>query len=63
MAQVLGVRVEALLGEELPRFRRSGPVGRVQKVFEEVSKLPRRQQDKVVEIISALVEQYRRKAG
>ena len=26
MAKVLGVRVEALLGEELPRFHKSGPV-------------------------------------
>jgi hypothetical protein len=43
--------------------RASGPVGEVQKVFEEVKKLPRRQQRKVVEIVSALVAQYRRKAS
>jgi transcriptional regulator with XRE-family HTH domain len=62
MAKVLGVRVEALLGEEIPRFHRSGPVGRVQKIFEEVSKLPRRQQDRIAETVSALVAQYKRGA-
>ena len=32
--------------------------GKVHKVFEEVSKLPRRQQEKIVEVVSALVSQY-----
>jgi hypothetical protein len=35
----------------------------VQLVFEEVSKLPRSQQEKVVEFVSALVAQYKRKAS
>jgi transcriptional regulator with XRE-family HTH domain len=63
LAKVLGVRVEALLGEPLPpRFRRSGPVGKVQKLFEEVSTLPRKQQDRIAETVSALVAQYKRGA-
>jgi len=60
LAQVLGVRVEALLGESLPRVRKSGPVGKVQKVFEQVSTLPRKQQERIVETVSALVAQYKR---
>jgi len=44
-----------------PKRRR--PVGKVRKLFEEVSELPRRQQEKVVEFVSALVEQYRRRAS
>jgi hypothetical protein len=36
---------------------------KVRNLFEEVSELPRRQQDKVVEFVSALVEQYKRKAS
>lgn len=63
LAKVLGVRVEQLLEGELPQLRRAGPVGKVQKIFEEVSSLPRRQQERVVEIVSALVEQYKRKTG
>ncbi|MGI8731838.1 MAG: hypothetical protein ACR2LM_00855 [Pyrinomonadaceae bacterium] len=49
-----------LLGEEVQfkRARQTGPTGKVHKIFEEVSKLPRRQQEKIVEVVSALVSQY-----
>jgi hypothetical protein len=52
--------VAELLGEDVPikRARKTGPTGKVHKVFEEVSKLPRRQQEKIVEVVSALVSQY-----
>ena len=64
LAKILAVRVEDLLDVEtsLPQ-RRSGPVGRVAQVFDEVRKLPRRQQEKVADVVAALVEQYRRKAS
>jgi hypothetical protein len=42
--------------------RRHGPVGRMQRIFEDVSRLPRRQQDKVIEFVEAFVAQQR-KAG
>jgi len=35
----------------------------VQQLFREVAKLPRRQQDKVVEFVSAFIDQYKRKAS
>ena len=63
LAHVLGVSVEQILDVKTPIARRSGPVGKVRKLFEDVSELPRRQQDKVVELVSALVQQYRRHAG
>jgi len=63
LAHVLGVSVEQILDVKTPLARRTGPVGKVRKLFEEVSDLPRRQQDKVVEFVSALVEQYRRQAS
>jgi transcriptional regulator with XRE-family HTH domain len=63
MAAILGVRVEQLLSPGAPPSRRSGPVSKMQKVFSEVKKLPRRQQVKVVEIVSALVDQYKRHAS
>jgi len=59
LAQALGVRVEDLLQPGAESLRRSGPAGKLRKVFEEVSALPRRQQDKVVEFVSAFVCQYR----
>ena len=59
-ARVLGVSMAELLGEEvqIKRARKTGPTGKVHKIFEEVSKLPRRQQEKIVEVVSALVSQY-----
>lgn len=62
LAHVLGVSVEQILDVKTPIGRRNGPVGKVRKLFEDVSELPRRQQDKVVEFVSALVERYRRQA-
>ena len=49
-----------LLGEDVPikRARKTGLTGKVHKILEEVSKLPRRQQEKIVEVVSALVMQY-----
>lgn len=56
MAAALGVTVETLLDAQASPARRGGPVGKVRKLFEEVSKLPRTQQEKVVEFVSAFVD-------
>lgn len=58
LAKALGVRIEDLLNGNTGIERKGGPTGKVRKVFEEVSKLPRRQQEKVVEFVSAFVKQY-----
>jgi transcriptional regulator with XRE-family HTH domain len=62
MADALGVRIEDLLnGSAVTRMVKTGkskPVGKVRQAFEEVSKLPRRQQDKVVEFVTAFVQHY-----
>lgn len=66
LAQALGVEVPDLIASEEPErvlAKRSGPVGELQKVFEEVRKLPRRQQRKIIEIVSAMVEQHKRKSA
>ena len=60
LARVLGVRIEDLFVESASPPRKSGPAGKVRKIFEEVSKLPRRQQDKIIEFLSPIVEQYKR---
>jgi len=61
MANALGVSIEQLLlptnGHAAP-VRPGGPKGRVRKLFEHVSRLPRRQQEKIVEFVSAFVRQY-----
>jgi transcriptional regulator with XRE-family HTH domain len=63
MAKILGSSVEELLGISPIADRKPGPVGKTQKIFEEVAKLPRSQQDKIIDIVSALLDQYRRKAS
>jgi transcriptional regulator with XRE-family HTH domain len=59
MAEALGVRVEDLLtsgaSAEGLRMRKRGPVGKMQEVFELASRLPRRQQEKIVEWVTAFV--------
>lgn len=62
MAEALGVHVEEILGINGAQ-RRGGPAGKVRKLFDQVSKLPRRQQDKVIEFVSAFVEKQEQAAG
>ena len=59
LAQALGVRVESLLSEDNGHasIRKGGPEGRLRKVFEEASSLPRRQQGKIAEFVSAFINQ------
>lgn len=57
MAAALGVSVEALLGEPAEKVVRARPVGRLQSVVAELRRLPRRQQERIVEVIAALVQQ------
>lgn len=50
---------ENVNGKRKMMAQRSGkPPGKLRKVFEDVSKLPRRQQEKIVEVVAALVMQY-----
>ncbi len=55
MAKALGVTVEELLGEKKPKGVLA-PGGRLGKVFESVSCLPRRQQKQIIDVVEAFVE-------
>ena len=57
MANILGVRVEQLLGEEVKRKLVAAPSGRARLAFDKVSKLPKRQQQKIIEVVEAFVAQ------
>jgi transcriptional regulator with XRE-family HTH domain len=63
LARALGVRVEDLFTEKTSLPRPSGPVGKVRKLFDEVAKLPRRQQDKIVEFLAPIIEDFKRRAS
>jgi transcriptional regulator with XRE-family HTH domain len=57
VAEILNVTADELLGRETnqPKARRSG---KVKQFFEEVSRLPRSQQEKIVDFMTAFVSQY-----
>ena len=56
MARALGVTVEELLGE--PKLKgRNSPAGKLRGVFDEASRLPRRQQQKLVEFVKLFIAQ------
>lgn len=64
LAHVLGVKVEALLSPSTPPgARRSGPKGRLLKVFEAAASLPRPQQQLVEQFVSTLLAQQRGRAA
>ncbi len=64
LAKALGVEIDAILGGNDGTLARStGPIGRVQTVFDEVRRLPRRQQERVLDMVIGYIEQLKRKAG
>lgn len=58
MAKVLGVNVDDLLGERVRASRVAKPLGRARMAFQAVSRLPKRQQQKIVEVVEAFVAQH-----
>jgi transcriptional regulator with XRE-family HTH domain len=62
LAEALGTTADYLIGIAANWKGTKGPSGKVRQVFEQVSKLPRRQQEKVVEFVEAFV-QHKAAAG
>ena len=58
LAHALGVDIDTLLGVTPPKPKRQAAKGRLQRVFENAAKLPRRQQEKVAEFVEAFVAQH-----
>jgi len=59
LAAALNVSVDFLLGHENGGQRKGGPVGKARRVFEEVSKLPRHQQQRILGIVEDLLAAQR----
>jgi hypothetical protein len=57
-AEALGLAAAELIGEEPVRKKRGGPEGRMQRLLEQASKLPRSQQEKIAAVIEAFVNQH-----
>jgi transcriptional regulator with XRE-family HTH domain len=64
LAKALGVTVEAILSPGAAHIaQRRGPKGKLLEAFEAASSLPKGQQEKLREVIDAMVQGFRRKAG
>jgi len=57
LAAALGVSADVLLGRDGAQKRGGGPSGKARRAFEAVAKLPRHHQQKIVEVVEALVAQ------
>ena len=57
MAKILGVTVEEIISDSGKSKQPGLPASRLGKAFNSVSKLPRRQQTKIVEVVEAFVAQ------
>jgi transcriptional regulator with XRE-family HTH domain len=57
IAKVLGVGVEELLGQPAKRRAAMIPGGKLGEVFQEVAKLPRGKQQRIISVVAALVAQ------
>jgi len=62
LAAALGVNAEALLGDAGANRRGNGPAGKMRRLFESASALPRSQQQKVIALLDAFVAQHAREA-
>lgn len=68
LAAALGAPIAALLGQPAegaplaPLADNPGHVGELERAFDEVRGLPRRQQKRVLEVLLAVVHEYKRKA-
>jgi transcriptional regulator with XRE-family HTH domain len=58
LAEALGITLDKLMGKAQPKARGNGPTGRAKQMFESVAKLPRKQQQKILDVVQALVAQH-----
>lgn len=55
VAKILNVSVESLFGENNHQTRRVGPIGKALRVFEQVSHLPRKRQQRILGVVEDLL--------
>ena len=56
LSDVLGTPLEDLVNHTASTKRRGGPQGRARQTFEDVSKLPRSRQTKILDVVDALIK-------
>jgi transcriptional regulator with XRE-family HTH domain len=58
LAAVLGLSVEDLVGGNGTKRRGNGPAGKMRRLFEAASKLPRSQQEKVAAVLEPFIKEH-----
>ena len=61
LTKILNVSAEQLYGSNTPKTRNGGPVGKSRRVFEEVSKLPRNRQQRILGVVEDMLAAGQRK--
>jgi len=60
LADALGVSADFLLSRDKAKGRGNGPKGKAKYIFEEVSKLPRGQQEKIFDLLEPFISAHAR---
>jgi len=55
LAEILGVSTDRMLLGNSRKASKGGPVGKARKVFEQISKLPRNQQQRIVGVVEDMI--------
>jgi transcriptional regulator with XRE-family HTH domain len=61
LAKVLGVNIQDLIYSDSVKkisSRKTGPISKLRKLFLELEKLPRHQQDKIIDFLSLFIKQH-----
>jgi len=59
LAEILETSVDRLVGADNGGPRRGGPTGKAHRIFEEVSRLPRHQQQRILSVVEDLLAAHR----
>ncbi len=63
LADALNVTADFLLGRPTKQPAPKGPPGKLRQAFDRAHKLPRNQQNRIVELVEAYVDRYASKAS
>jgi len=55
LADLFGVSADFLIGRDAPKPRASGPTGKMRQLFETASSLPRRQQQRILDVVQDML--------
>jgi len=55
LADLFGVSADFLIGRDAPKPRGGGPTGKLRQVFDNASKLSRRQQQRIIEVVEDML--------